>query len=207
MIFQVEAILVACVRSGQPASEFLPPTPLPTMGARPVATTIFNMVRDSSPAARPHTASTCLSPSTPSCHLALLSCRPLCINTGESLFALPLFSNMSRSPAIPPYLHPTQSTCRHASPRPSWTTSSQRHVASSQLAPSSSFSSGPRPRHTSSQVRSSPEPKPEHGHGHKHKHVEEQEDLPPHSPFLSILLSLVLHAKYIIIRCTVFHVI
>ena len=163
-----------------------PRHPCPQRGARPVATTIFNMVRDSSPVARPHTASTCLSPSTPSCRLALLSCRPLCINTGESLCALPLFSNMYRSPSIPPYLHPTQSTCQHTSPRPSQTTSSQRHVAASQLAPSSSFSSGPRPRHTSSQVRSppksepesEPEPEPEHGHGHGHEHVDMSHPVP-----------------------------
>ena len=53
----------------------------------------------------------------------------------------------------------------------------------------------------------------EHEHEHEHGHdehepsntTEEQQDPLPHSPFLSMLWLLIPRAKYIIIRCMVFH--
>ena len=91
----------------------------------------------------------------------------------ECAFAIPLFSIMSFNTSALSFLHLTQSTRHH--PPTHW--SSQRHVASGKQVPSSSVSSGPKPRHTSSQVPSPPkqEHKPKYGHGHGHEYEHEHE--------------------------------
>ena len=124
------------------------------------------------------------------------------LDSSECPFATPPFSIMSLNASAPPFLHPTQPTRHHPLTR----RPSQRHVASGQPAPSSSVSSGSRPRRTSSQVPSPREHEHEHEHEQEHEHghvdtTEEEEDPPPHSPFLSTLWSLDPRAKYVIIGC------